>query len=259
MDADDISYPRSLGYLFAALGDIETAWKWLIVASAIKPNDENLLHLRSILLGIEMRMDEHAEFTERWRARRPANPLALYNSMWTFLGLAYLAELDGRDEEATRLTRKAVEYANPVLDPARTNGMIRANTRNLFVLELYAIATKRLDLYAQVQTACRAIIEFFERDQTGLSQTMFYQSDLYLSIAYALLDDREQAIEHFKHLSEFKVNEVWQIEMREKAGVFDSIKSDPNYIDTMATLRRSNAETLARLHKEMPQSFARSL
>ena len=105
-----------------------------------------------------------------------------------------------------------------------------------YFIEVYAIICMHLRLDEQVTEAGQVLIDFYKSDQMAKSESWIGSYHLDLAVVHALLGNQVQALDHFRHLSDGKTP-YWLIYANEIAGVFDEVKSDPVYVETIEKLK----------------------
>jgi len=130
-----------------------------------------------------------------------------------------------------------------------------ANQSNINTLAAYAWASKLLGLEEQGNKAAEAIIDFYQGDQMARVESMVSSYKFHLAVTHALLGNRELAIDYFSRIAGSNYISIWWIDAVRMTGAFDDIRSDPVYIETLASLRNRNVEILANLRDEVPEVF----
>jgi tetratricopeptide (TPR) repeat protein len=254
-DPDFILAMAWLALIFTDLDEPEVTDYWLSRAEQIDPYHVMAAARRADnLLQTEQR-EAYVVHAGQWAAARPNSQGAKQYAGFKNAVLAPL-RCDEEDFDSWRdLQNASISASMSYLDGYRIDGELTVTNFNTWSFLSVASGTKSLGNLDESRQLAQAVIAWYDTNPSGLTNF----KELQLAIAYALLGDKQAAIDNLNAMYESGFTGVRLIHAygleSDRTGVFENLKDNIGFIDSIDRLKQRNKEIVRNLYRDLPQLF----
>jgi TolB-like protein/Tfp pilus assembly protein PilF len=256
LDPGNIQLAVILIYDLLALGESEAADRLIKEIQAAAPSHDLVFSITADFLASQGRQAERRQTIARWRAAIPES-LALSRYAGSALAADGIsAAIEEETERADELFQQSYTKLVTFMAPYESDTGYAVNWDNAWGALTLASVAARLGNTELSERTYQGILDYsVANGQVG----NFWAQLFHRAMVHAYRGDHTEAIDEFELARMRGGNWVWLFGVYnitdDQLGTFDGLANNVGLITLLDTMRRDNAETVARLREDNPEIF----